>query len=186
MWQFSYPTQPHWGSSVSLMDGALLESYRWRTCSSLCVCVGLLTWPQRRLLKPRKVHHSHWSMLRPTQLNGLPPHCTMTIWEAGEERNIFRGQAHFHSWFLGLLVIPFDRYACYSGFHVNHVWIWFGFRFSSFFIYPVESHWDDSFKGALAFLYMGKNLYSSRNGLLYKRTTFVAYSQAKCSDLYKE
>lgn len=38
-----------------------------------------LTCPHRRLPRPRKTHHSHCSMLRLTQLNGLPPNCTMTI-----------------------------------------------------------------------------------------------------------
>lgn len=40
----------------------------------------MLTCPQSRHPKPKKTHHSHCSILSPTQLNGFPPNCTITIW----------------------------------------------------------------------------------------------------------
>lgn len=60
------------------------------SCGRVKVNKSHLTCPHSKEPKPKKVHQSHWSMDSPTQLNGFPPNCTMTIYKNTEAEFSFK------------------------------------------------------------------------------------------------
>ena len=77
-WQINKSRQTLWlylnehGSDKRLMSLSALRNHGRKH----------LTCPHRRLPMPKKRHHSHCSGVRLTQLNGLPPNWTMTIYRS--------------------------------------------------------------------------------------------------------